>query len=149
MSVAGILASSLFSSVGSHIAQKTPAVSSATTDVFKSDLQQKLAAQGSGTTASLPAQVTQLGQDLSSGNLPAAKGDFNNMVLAFTNGSASPMHSQSRPTSINGSTSQSGQSQTDPMTAALQAYSALQQNPVNSALNSSLIAIPNTFTVQA
>jgi hypothetical protein len=148
MSVAGILASSLFSSVGSHIAQKTPAVSSATTDAFKSDLQQKLAAQGSGTTssaASLPAQVTQLGQDLSSGNLPAAKGDFNNMVLAFTNGSASPMHSQSRPTSINGSTSQSGQSQTDPMTAALQAYSALQLNPVNS----SLITIPNTFAVQA
>lgn len=144
MSVAGILASSLFSSVGSHIAQKTPAVSSATTDAFKSDLQQKLTAQGSG-SPSLPAQVTQLGQDLTSGNLPAAKGDFNNMVLAFTNGSASPMHSQSHPTSINGSTSQSGQSQTDPMTAALQAYSALQLNPVSS----SLITVPNTFAVQA
>jgi hypothetical protein len=166
MSVAGILASSLFSNAGSQIAQKAPGFASSIANGFKAQsgnvtgapssfaaVQQKLS--GSGAT-SLPTQMSQLGQDLSSGNLTAAQADFNNIQMTLSQSPASLLrHKQTQPVSSGGSSpagsanAQSGAGLSDPLTAALQAYSSLQQNPINGALSSSLMANPSTFSVNA
>jgi hypothetical protein len=151
MSVAGILASSLFSGVGSQIAHnskglgaslKSGNLSSAQLDF--SAIQQKLSALGS---PALSAQMTQLGQDLSTGNVSAAKTDFNNVQSTLTHSVTSKLHSMI-PVATSSSSS-SGQSTTSQLTAALQAYSALQQNPLNGSLNNLMIANPSTFSISA
>jgi hypothetical protein len=157
MSVAGILASSLFSGAGAHIAQNAmglgSALKSGNTSTAQSDfaaIQQKLAALGSSSTGStsLGSQMTQLGQDLKSGNLSAAQSDYSTFQTSLLH-TLTSKHQSSNPVAATGSTTTAGQLSNTQLTAALQAYSALQQNPLNGTLNSSLIANPNSLSIQA
>lgn len=161
MSVAGIFASSLFSDIGSEIAQKpppTPSPNQGAQSTF-SAVHRQLSSQGSTSGAtSLSAQMTQLGQDLKSGNLPAAQADFSAIKTALAQDSslhlrhrtAGPLSSDSSSSSA-GSAGVFGQSGagSDPLAAAMQAYSSLQQNPINSAFGSSLTTPASTFALDA
>jgi hypothetical protein len=162
MSVAGILASSLFSSFGSHQTQKTSGSSSSNPESFESDLQsgnlsgaqsmfsilqQKLTAQGLTVSGSaVSSQVTQLGSDLKSGNLTAAKADYATLkhTLSTNNGVSRPQHSQSTSALQSAIESQSNQ-----LNAALQTYSSLQQNPLVSGQSNSLLANSNSLGLYA
>jgi hypothetical protein len=163
MSVAGIFASGLFSDIGSEIAQKppsTPSPNQGAQSTF-SAVHRQLSSQGSNSGAgatSLSAQMTQLGQDLKSGNLLAAQTDFSTIRTALAQDSslhlrhrtAGPLSSESSATQA-GSTgvfSQSGAG-TDPLMAAMQAYSSLQQNPIDSAFGASLATPASTLAVDA
>jgi hypothetical protein len=160
MSLAGILASSLFSSLGSQMSQKNHAPGSASGSATGAQsifgaLQQKLSAQssasGSSGASSVPAQMTQLGNDLASGNLTAAQADYNDLKLQFSSGGVSPLHRHvaGQAGNENAATAGAPGQQTNPWTAAMQAYSSLQQNPLNGALNGSLLTNPTTFAVSA
>ena len=149
MSVAGILSSSLFSNALSQLGQKSTSTSNSVTanpkstadpssHVFLGDLQKQLSSLSTGATgsnASLSAQMTQLGKDLEAGQLPAAKSDFNNVraILSHTPSSSSGNSSQ-----LTGA-QQTGSTQTDPSTAAWQAYNSLQLNSAASTLGNSLL----------
>ena len=163
MSIAGILASNLFSEAGNQIAQKlplSPNQASGAQSAF-SALQQKLSNSGSTPTSgvtSLPAQLAQVGQDLKSGNLSSAQADFSafKMTLAQSQtellhrlhpGSASSGESGSQP-GLPGITSQAGAG-SDPLTEAMLAYSSLQQNPTISGLSTSLSTPASTFSINA
>src|ERR1017187_2961465 len=176
MSVAGILASSIFSGLGSQAAQKSTSAGSSIESTFDSDLQsgnvsgaqsifsalqQKMLAQSSGSTtatrSALSSQLAQLGQDLKSSNLTAAQSDFATIRSNVSNDLRSRLHHQSGASSQDGSSatnasslsSQAGSGSQSSMTAALQAYSAMQLNPLNASLNSSMIGNPSTFAVNA
>jgi hypothetical protein len=161
MSVAGILASSLFSDVGSEFAQKSPSAANLKSGAQQtfSAVQQQLSAPGSiASGTSFPAQLTQLGQDLKSGNLAAAQADFSALRIAFPQSPSSQLrhHQAGRASSESGSSSASpsgmftqSSADSDAMTAAMQAYSSLQQNPIDSALGSSLMAPASTFGIDA
>jgi hypothetical protein len=159
MSVAGILASSLFSNPLSQVAQRSPGANgfgpvsksgpASETQSF-ADLQQKLSAQNanSGGSTSFSGQMTQLGNDLASGNIGSAQTDFSNLKLTLSQGVGSMLnHLSTSPKPIRGTSlpttsspaSSSGALQSNPLTAAWQAYSSLQQNPLNSALSSSVL----------
>jgi outer membrane protein assembly factor BamD (BamD/ComL family) len=162
MSVAGILASSLFSNAGSHMAQKASQQGSSVGTQFESDLQsgnlagaksifaalqQKLAAQGSsaaGSSNTASGSLTKLGSDLQAGNLAAARADYASLKQRFANGPASATHQ------VPGSAgAQAGTGASDPLSAAIQAYSSLQQNPINSSLNTALLNSGNTISITA
>jgi hypothetical protein len=153
MSVAGILASSLFSHAGSYIAQKAGLgsgsksgnISTSTQPSFAA-IQQKLEAlSGSSTNnSSLAGQITQLGSDLKTGNISAAQNDFNSMQTTLGHSTVAKLHHQyGQATSADGSSLPSATQ----MAAALQAYSSLQQNPLNVAANGTLMANPGTLSV--
>jgi hypothetical protein len=142
MSVAGILASSLFSNAISQIAQKSPTATNK--PGLPSDfatIQQEFAeqpAQASGSALS-PSPITLLGQGLASGNLPISLAGAGNISTS------SPITGSS-----SNSASKSGQNtdfSTDPLSAAWQAYSSLQGNPLNSALSKSLLASGNSLSI--
>jgi len=144
MSVAGILASNLFSTAGSLIAQKPPSTAkghnSAEQPSFAAE-QQKLSTPGSSSPAgatSLPAQLTQLGQDLQAGNLQSAQADFAAFRIALEHSPAS-----------HGKHSREGSGGSDPLSAAMQAYSSLQQSPAINGLSSSMMAPASAFAVDA
>ena len=159
MSLAGILASSLFSGAGSKIAQQWPAkglgsdLQSGNIAGAQSSfaaLQQKLSAQGSstaGSSTSVSGEMTQLGQDLNAGNLGAAQADFASLKLGLSRGPVTQLHhTHTQPVLSVGSGGAPGSST---LTPALQAYSSLQQDPLNSALSSSMMVNPSTFSVVA
>jgi hypothetical protein len=160
MSVAGILASSLFSSPLAQVAQRSPGANgpgsssqSGNTSGAQSlfaDMQQKLSAQStsSASSTSLSGQMTQLGNDLKSGDISSAQTDFSNLKLTLSQGPGSKLnHLLTAPKPILGNgllatsspTSGSENLPSNPLTAAWQAYSSLQQNPLNSALSSSVL----------
>ncbi len=154
MSVAGILASSLFSNAGSYIAQKAGFGSGSKSGNISSTqpsfaaIQQKLEAlSGSNTTnTSLAGQITQLGSDLKTGNISAAQNDFTSMTTTLSHSSVAKLHQQyGQATAADGSTEPSATQ----LAAALQAYSSLQQNPLNVATNGALMANPGTLSVTA
>ncbi|MBB6144986.1 hypothetical protein HNQ77_002942 [Silvibacterium bohemicum] len=158
MSVAGILASSLFSSFGSHQTQKPSGTSSSKTESFESDLQsgnlsgaqsmfsilqQKLTAQGLNVSGSaVSSEMTQLGSDLKSGNITAAKGDYATLkqTLSHNNGVSQTQHPKST-----GALQSAVESQSNQLTVALQAYGSLQQNPLVSGQSNSLL--PNSSSL--
>jgi|SRR5580658_7352398 hypothetical protein len=155
MSVAGILGSSLFANAISQVAQKVvPSAEAGAQSVFGA-LQQGLAAagvsSGSGGT-SLTSQLSQIGQDLTSGNLPATQSDFSafKSTLAqdatqFLNQSTSKSGSSAgtSSTSASGNSNPSGSS-SNPLAAAMLAYSSLQQSAMNVALNASMAPLSIT-----
>ena len=163
MSVAGMLASSLFSNASSLVSQKTSNAGASIANAFESDLQtgnvsgaqsifsalqQKLSAQGL-TAAGSPAaaQISQLGQDLKSSNLVAAQSDFSNLQQTLSHVSQ-PHHHQNGGTSVGVSSHISNTTASDSL-AALQAYSSLQQNPENHTLGRLLSANTRGFSVEA
>jgi hypothetical protein len=169
MSVAGILASSLFSNPLSQLGHKssspakglTPNGLSSDSAKVPFDLGASFAkpsTQVSGTAGdatSLSSQMTHLGQDLSGGNLPAAQADFSNLRLILSHHIPSVVSHQplqSTGTGTSGSPGiNTGQPTADPqsnaLTAAWQAYSSLQQNPLNSALNGSMLANKSNLSI--
>lgn len=170
MSVAGIFASSLFSNPTVQIAQKVAGwAASAVKDkgpdpqsgnlsgaqsVYGA-LQQKLALQSPACESSISAKMMQLGQDLKSGNLTAAQADSSSIHQTLNRIG----HQYIQPVSNEDGRSQSGTSQnfgqtvasslTDPLMAAFQAYSSLQQTPFNAALRNSLAQDLSTISIDA
>jgi hypothetical protein len=161
MSVAGILASSLFSNPLSQVAQQSPGASGLGSaskpgnakgaQSFFADLQQKMSAPSANSAAptSLSGQMTQLGNDLKSGDIGSAQADFSNLKNSLLQGPGSQLnHLLTIPKPIRGTnlsastapTSGSGNLPSNPLTDAWQAYSSLQQNPLNSALSSSVLS---------
>jgi hypothetical protein len=162
MSVAGILASSIFSNFGSSASNKTTNISSAVSGGTGSShqagnisegpspfavLQQQLSAQSAG-LGSLTGPLGQLGQDLNAGKLSAARSDFNNVKLAISQSSFLKSN-QGQASGGSSSASSNAAGTSDPLTAALQAYSSLQLNPLTGGLNNSLIANSGTLSVDA
>lgn len=132
MSVAGILASSLFSNTVASVGQKAPTTSSANgstiTPTFASTLlQQPSASQGSASTSSLSAAINQLGQDLQSGNVTAARSDFSGIRSIFSHRpSQSATSSAAATTSSLASPLAGSDLQSSALASAWQAYSAQQ-----------------------
>lgn len=149
MSVAGIMASNFFTNATSQIAQKTGNQSGQSSKTGKTAVpsfaaaQQNASTQSAATsaTSSLAASITHLGQDLKSGDLSAARTDFSSLLHGGLH--ISPVLSKSSPISSSGAAASSSQSSgnlsADPLAAAWQAYSALQQNPLNSSLSNSVL----------
>jgi hypothetical protein len=152
MSVAGILGSSLFANAASQVAQKLVPSAKLNADaqsVF-GDLQKGLI--NSGATSST-GQLSQIGQDLTSGNLPAAQADFSAFKLTLAqdatqllNRSASKQSSNAGNTSSTGASGNSGLfgAGSNPAAAAMLAYSSLQQSAMNGALNASVLPLSIT-----
>ena len=166
MSVAGILASSIFSNPLSQMGQKSPSTakgngSSSDSSKIPFDLGASFAkpsTQASGSTgdaSSLSAQMTHLGQDLNAGKLSAAQSDFSNLRLIASHhvpSVVSHLPNQSTGTGASGSLgTNTGQPTADPqsnaLTAAWQAYSSLQGNPLNSVLNGSMLANNSNLSI--
>lgn len=165
MSVAGILASSLFANTAAravnHNNSQPPSFGVQFANTFQSYLksgnasgaqsmfetmQQKLAAFGSNTSP-VSAQMSQLGQDLKSGDTSAAQSDFNGIQSTLQQGLAARLH-HVNPAPGSGSSSANSTTTGDallsnPMTAALQAYSSLQNTA-----NTSLLANSSSFSVK-
>ena len=157
MSVAGILASSIFSNPLSQMGQKPSSIAKSNSPKIPFDLGASLTKPSTqvsgltGNTSTLSTQITHLGQDLSGGNLPAAQADFSNLQLILSH------HMPSTTLQLTGTGSSgspginTGQPTADPqstvLNAAFQAYSSLQQNPINSALNSSMLANNNNLSI--
>jgi hypothetical protein len=163
MSVAGILASGLFSNAISHAGKQSPSPANLKTgaqSVFGT-LQQNLLGSGSSSSAagtSVTAQLSQVGQDLSSGNLPAAQADFSAFKVTLAQHVGQLLnHSQSGSAPSAGSSSSSGASSessllgsgNDPLAAAMLAYGSLQQGAINGALNASVSPTASTFSINA
>jgi len=163
MSVAGILGSSLFANAVSQVAQKlAPAVNQNTgaQSVFGA-LQQTLLASGSNSSAggtSPTGQLSQIGQDLESGNLPAAQADFTAFKTTLAQDLTQVLHhSPAKPVSSAGkslASDASGESSlfgagSNPLTAALLAYGSIQQGAVSGALNASMLPTAGTFSINA
>jgi hypothetical protein len=152
MSVAGILASNLFSNAISTLTQGSqPSVSQLGSGAHVSfaDVQKFLSALGSSSTTSspsVPAKLAQLGQDLQSGNLPAAQTDFSllqnglplglqaqlNLSLHPANGTSGSPAPVSLPSNQSGGVS-------NQMTMAMKVYGALQQGLTNNSQGTSLL----------
>ena len=163
MSVAGILASSLFANAVSQVAHKLSTAASPNTDaqsVFGA-LQQGLLAAGSNSSSggtSVPATLSQVGKDLESGNLPAAQADFTAFKTTLAQYRTQMLlHSSTGQTSSGGNGSSSGASNqsclfgssSDPLAAAMLAYGSLQQGQSGGALNASVLPTANTFSITA
>jgi hypothetical protein len=163
MSVAGILASGLFANAVSQVAQKLPSAASLTTDaqsVFGA-LKQGLLASGSNSSSggtSVTGQLSQIGQDLKSGDLPAAQADFTAFKTTLAQYRAQMLlHSPTGQASSGGNGSSTGASSqssllgagSDPLAAAMLAYGALQQGQTGGALNASVLPNVNTFSIAA
>jgi hypothetical protein len=168
MSIAGILASSLFSSPQSQLAQQSPGANgpgsasqsgnASGAQSFFGDLQQKLSAQGTSSAGptSLSGQMNQLGSDLESGNIGSAQTDFSHLKLTLLPGPGlQSNHLQTVPKPFRGTNlsatsapaSSSGSLPSNPLAAAWQAYSSLQQNPLNSALSNSALTQANSLNI--
>ena len=153
MSIAGVLASTLFSGLGAQLTQKATSPSSSGVNLDSqsgdasdalSSFAANLSAQGSGSGSnSLTQQVTKLGQDLGSGDLSSARADSSNISAILA--PAKFFHQPAKVSSADGQANVAN----DSLTAALQAYSSLQQNPINIAMGSSLLAGNSTFAVKA
>ena len=161
MSVAGILAGTLFSGAGSQLAQKTPlsTINTSNTPSAFSAFQQTLSQSGSVPApgkAPVSSELTQLGQDLKSGNLPAAQADYSALSMSIAQGHAhmsGQLHSGSAASGNNSQAGASGASSTsgnlsNPM-AAMLAYSSLQLSPAARGLSSSLMTPASTFSIDA
>jgi hypothetical protein len=143
MSLAGILASSLFSGAGSlsghHLPSSANGQNAAAQSTFN-DLQRSLSANGAGSPAGvtpLPSRLTQLGQDLKTGDLRSAQADFSAIRLALEHGPAS-----------HGKATQPGSGGSGFSTAAMQAYGALQ-SPLGDGWNSLIPSPAGSFAVDA
>ena len=169
MSVAGILASSIFSNPLSQMGQKSPSTakglnpnhSSSDSAKIPFDLGASFAkpsTQASGSTgdaSSLSAQMTHLGQDLSGGNLSAAQSDFSNVRLILSHHIPSVVSHQPIQSTGTGTSGSSGintgqptaDRQSNALTAAWQAYSSLQHNSINSVLNGSMLANSSNLSI--
>ncbi len=105
---------------------------------FLTALEQKLAAPGStGATSPIAAQITQISNDLKSGDVNSAETDFSSLRVSLSHlkgGSGWPAANGGGFASASGISGLS----TDPSLAALQPYSSLEQSAFNSALNLSL-----------
>ncbi len=153
MSVTGILASGLFSNVVSQLSNGAKSQASA----LGPDAQQAFSAVQKGIaalssnptigTASLPASLSQLGQDIKSGNLPAAQADLSQIETFLPANLASQLNLALQPaTGATGSPfgkplpySQSG-AVSDPVTLAMKAYGAIQQSLASNSSGTSLMA---------
>jgi hypothetical protein len=159
MSVAGILASSLFSNPLSQAAQQSPggngpgstSGTKSGAQSFFADLQQKMSSQSTSSagSTSLSGEMNQLGDDLKSGNIGSAQTDFSNLKNTLLQGPGSQLnHLLTAPKPIRATglsatsspTSSSANLSSNPLTAAWQAYSSLQQNPLNSSLSNSVLS---------
>jgi hypothetical protein len=162
MSVAGILASGLFSNALSQVGQKSPSTANLKTaaqSVFGGLKQEFLepATNSSAAGASVTAQLSQVGQDIKTGNLSAAQSDFGALKLTLAQhvgqmlqhsaGSAQGAGS-SLASSASGESSLLGTG-TDPLAAAMLAYGSLQQGVINGALNASVSPTAGAFSVNA
>ena len=163
MSVAGILASGLFSNLISQAGRQsssTANLKSSAESVFGS-LQQKLLGAGSNSSAggtSVTAQLSQVGQELSSGNLPATQADFGTFkvtlaqhvgqLLQHSPGGSTPSAGNSAPSGASSQSSLLGAG-ADPLAAAMLAYGSLQQGAINGALNASVSPTAGTFSINA
>jgi hypothetical protein len=163
MSVAGIFGSSLFANAVSQVAQKlVPAANQNTgsQSVFGA-LQQKLLESGSNSSAggtSPTGQLAQIGQDLASGNLPAAQADFTAFKTTLAQDLTQALHhSPAKPVSSAGNNLASGASGeaslfgagSDPLAAAMLAYGSLQQGSLSGALSASAMPVASTFSASA
>jgi len=160
MSVAGILASGLFSNALSQAGQQSSSAANLKTgaqSVFAS-LKQKLLEPGSNSNTvgtSVTAQLSQVAQDLSSGNLPAAQADFSAFKATLAQHVGQLLqHSPAGSAPSAGSSSSSGASNSlaagaDPLAAAMLAYGSLQQGAINGALNASALPATGTFSINA
>lgn len=156
MSVAGILAGNFLAGLGTQYAQPSQLspINTNASSAFAA-IQQKLSASGSAASSSaapISSELSKLGQDLQLGNLSAAEADYTALKLAISQRHAQ-LSGQSGNT-INGNSNQQGASGTsgassDPLAAAMQAYSALQQDASAGALSSSLINPISTFSINA
>jgi hypothetical protein len=152
MSVAGILGSSLFANAVTQLAQKSSSANPNTgaQSVFGS-LQQRLLGSTSNSSAggtSITGQLSQIGQDLESGNLPAAQADFTAFKISLSqHRTQTSQTSQTGSVSSGGSGSSTGAS--DPLAAAMLAYGSLQQGAIGGALNASILPTASTFSVNA
>jgi hypothetical protein len=162
MSVAGILGSSLFANAVSQVAQKLlPSAGSMNTgaqSVFGA-LQQGLLESGpnastAGTTVT--GQLSQISQDLKSGNLPAAQADFTAFKTTIAQDVTQMLrHSPTGPVSNAGNSLSRGVSGrpssigSDPLAAAMLAYGSLQQSPIGGGLNSSVLPPGSTISITA
>ena len=172
MSVAGILASSLFSNPLSQLGHKSSSTAKGLTpnslssdsskmpfDLGASFAKPSTQVSGSaGDATSLSSQMTHLSQDLNGGNLPAAQADFSNLRLILSHHVSSAVNHQPLQSIGAGTGSSSsapalstGQPTADPqsnaLTAAWQAYSSLQHNPINSVLNGSMLANNSNLSI--
>ena len=161
MSVAGILASSIFSNPLSQTGQKSPSTAKGNGSSSDSKIPFDLGAsfakpstQATGSTgdaSSLSAQMTHLGQDLSAGKLSAAQSDFSNVGLILSHHVPSVVSHQPIQSTGTGASGSSGIDATNPqsnaLTAAWQAYSSLQGNPINSILNGSMLANSSNLSI--
>ncbi len=162
MSVAGILGSSLFANAVSQVAQKLlPSSASLNTgaqSVFGA-LHQGLLESGSNASAvgtSVTGQLSQISQDLKSGNLPAAQADFTAFKTTLAQDVTQMLrHSPTGPVSNAGNSLSSGvsgkpcSSGSDPLAAAMLAYGSLQQSPFGGGLNTSVLPPASTFSITA
>jgi hypothetical protein len=163
MSVAGILASSLFTNAVSQVAQKLSSAASLNTDaqsVFGA-LRQGLLESGSNSSSggtSVPAKLSQVGKDLESGDLTAAQADFTALKTTLAQyRTQMSLHSSTGQASSGGNGSSSGASSqsslfgvgSDPLAAAMLAYGSLQQGQTGGALNASVLPTTNTFSITA
>jgi hypothetical protein len=176
MSIAGVLASSLFSGIGSQKVQNTlklmqskvglyePNIKTSDAQSTFESLQQSLMEKDPGGTPSstIPPQgeVTQPGPGLTSGSLAAANGGSSPLqgVLPHNHLSHSHLHGLIQASGVDGnsgSTISAMLGQIDPslqlgqLSVAQQAYSSLQQSLSGSALNSSLMTGASSFNVDA
>lgn len=158
MSVAGILGSSLFANAASLVAQKL--VPSAK---IKQDAQSVFGALQKGLTnsggssdssgSSITGQLSQIGQDLTSGNIPAAQADFSAFKLTLAqdatqllNQAANKLGSSAG--NASGTLSQLGTG-SNPLDAAMMAYSSMQQGAMNAAMNSSISPTATALSINA
>ena len=163
MSVAGILAGALFSGAGTQYAQESPlsSINTSSAPSAFAAVQQQLLQSGSvapASSRSVHSELTQLSQDLKSGNLSAAQADYSalkitlaqlHMKLTGQSQSASAAGGDSDSQAGTSGTASQSSNITNPLAAAMLAYSSLQQNPNNVALSSSLITPASTFSINA
>jgi hypothetical protein len=162
MSVAGILASSLFTNAVSQATQKSSSAASKNTDTKSAfgTLQQGLLASSSNSSSSgtsVTGQLSQVGEDLESGNLTAAQADFSTLKTTLAQYWTQMLHSstgQASSGSNGSSSSSSGQSSlssasSDPLAGAMLAYGSLQQSQTGGALNASMLPTASTFSITA
>ncbi len=106
---------------------------------FLSALQQKLSLGASGGTGTgTSAQIAQVSNDLTSGNLTAARADFSHLQSTL----AQQHHAPGASGANNGSSASSEGS-----LAALASYNALQQGAFNSAVNLSMPGNSPSFSI--
>jgi hypothetical protein len=108
--------------------------------------------------SSVTGQLSQIGQDLNLGNLPAAQADFAAFKTALEQHATQMLrHSPagSVPSAgnsyLNGASGESNLLGTgsDPLAAAMLAYGSLQQGVVNGTLNTSVLSPASTFSINA